>query len=519
MGLSARDILLLSPELSLVVAALLVVVSDLAMRRRGTALVLALAGIAVPFLLSIWLWYQVRANGAEMGFNGSLAVDEFALYFKFLILGTLALVLLASRDALGRMRYQAEFIGLVMLSATGLMLLAAAADLITMFVALELASLPVVALAAFVRGSARGIEAGFKYLLLSAISSAVLLYGFAFLYGATGTVRVVALDPAVPTIASMVGTLDPAVPFGSVALMLGAILAIGGFGFKLSVVPFHMWTPDVYEGAPTPVGAFLSVASKAAAFAVVLRLFYTALGHELVSADWSVLFAGLAAVTMTAGNLMAITQTNFKRLLGYSTIAQAGYMLVGVAAIAARSQEPGDAVLGPSSVLFYLVGYAAMNLAAFFVAMVVIDRTSDERIEGLAGLGRTAPFLAGVLALAALSLTGIPPTVGFMGKFFLFDAAINAGMAWLAVVGVVNSAVSAYYYLNIIKTMYLREPGGREPGGRDPERDVAESGATGIRIGAAPTVALAVTGAGVLVFGLWPGGLLDLARSAAAGLV
>ena len=505
MGLSAHDILLLSPELALAGGALIVVLGGLAQRPRGLAFVLALAAIAAAFALSIALWDQVHAGGAEVGVNGSLAVDKFALFFKFLILVSLALVLLASRDALARLRYQAEFIGLVMLSATGLMLLAAAADLITIFVALELASLPVVALAAFVRGSVRGSEAGFKYLLLSAISSAVLLYGFAFLYGATGTVQVVALDPAVPTIASMAGTLDAAVPFGSVALLAGAVLTIAGFGFKLSVVPFQMWTPDVYEGAPTPVGAYLAVASKAAAFAVVLRVFYTALGDDVVSADWSVLFAALAAVTMTAGNLMAIAQTNLKRLLGYSTIAQAGYMLVGVAAIAARSQEPGDAVLGPSSVLFYLAGYAAMNLAAFFVAIVVIDRTSDERIEGLAGLGRRAPFLAGVLAFAAVSLTGIPPTVGFMGKFFLFDAAVNADLAWLAVVGVVNSAVSAYYYINIIKTMYLR----------DPETDAPRR----IGVGVAPGAALVVTGVGVLVLGLWPGALLDVARAAAAALV
>ncbi len=507
MGLTARDIFLISPELALVGVALIVVLADVVLRRRGLAVALAIAGLAAPLLLSLALWDEVHslAAGAEVGFNGSLVVDKFALFFKFLIVGVLALVLLASKDGLARFRYPAEFIGLVMLSATGLMLLPAAADLITIFVALELASLPVAALAAFSKGQARSAEAGFKYLLLSAISSAVLLYGFAFLYGATGTVRVVALDPAMPTIAQMVGTLDPEVPFGSVALMAGAVLAIAGFGFKLSMVPFQMWTPDVYEGAPTPVGAFLAVASKAAAFAVVLRVFYSALGHEVVSEDWAFLFAVLAAVTMSMGNLVAIAQTNMKRLLGYSTIAQAGYMLIGVAAIATRSQEGGDASLGAASVLFYLGGYAAMTLATFFVVIVVTERTGDERIAGLAGLGRRSPWLAGVLAFALVSLTGIPPTVGFIGKLFLFQAAVNADMAWLAIIGVVNSVVSAYYYMNVIKTMYLRPA------------ETADD--TRLAVGKTASVALGVTGGGVLVLGLWPGGLLDVARTAAAVLI
>jgi len=507
MGLTTRDIYLISPELALVGLALIVVLADVLLRRRGAVVAIAIAGLAAPLLLSLVLWDDVHgmAAGAEIGFNGSLVVDKFALFFKVLIVSALALVLLASKDGLVRFRYPAEFIGLVLLSATGLMLLAAAADLITIFVALELASLPVVALAAFAKGQARSAEAGLKYLLLSAISSAVLLYGFAFLYGAAGTVRVVALDPAMPTIAQMVSTLDPEVPFGSIALMAGAVLAIAGFGFKLSMVPFQMWTPDVYEGAPLPVGAFLAVASKAAGFAVVLRVFYTALGHDVVSQDWACLFAVLAAVTMSVGNLVAIAQANLKRLLGYSTIAQAGYMLIGVAAIAARSQESGDASLGAASVLFYLGGYAAMTLTTFFVIIVVTDRTGDERIAGLAGLGQRSPWLAGVLALALLSLTGLPPTVGFMGKLFLFQAAVNADLVWLAVIGVVNSVVSAYYYVNVIKTMYLRPAETKED--------------ARVAVSATSTAALGVTGAGVLVLGLWPGGLLEVARTAVAILI
>ena len=509
MGLTGRDLYLVSPELALAALALAVVLLDLVVRRRGVVSALAVVGLAAPFALSVALWGEAHAaeGGALSAFNGALVVDKFALYFKLLIVGALALVLLASRGALSGYRRETEFIGLVMLSSTGLMLLGAAADLLTLYVALELASLPVAALAAFAVGRERSVEAGMKYLVLSAIASAMLLMGFAYLYGASGTVRVLSPDGSAPTIAQMLaGGASVDIPFGGYALMIGMLLTIAGFGFKLSMVPFQMWTPDVYEGAPTPVGAFLSVASKAAGFAVLLRVLYEALGAEAMSADWTVLLAVLAVVTMSAGNLVAIAQTNVKRLLGYSAIAQAGYVLIGVAAFAARSQDGGGASLGAGSVLFYLAGYAAMNLAAFFVVIVVTERTGDERIEGLAGLGRRSPWLAGVLAFALLSLTGIPPTAGFMGKLFLFQAAINADLTWLAVAGAVNSVVSAYYYVNIIKTMYLRE--------HDEEGDTAR-----VPVGAAAGAALAVTGAATLALGVWPGPLFDAARTAAAGLL
>ncbi len=504
MGIEARDVYLLSPEIALTALALLVVALDLITRSRAVQTAVAVAGLAAPVALTIVLWADVGAK-QEAAFSGSLVVDQFALFFKLLIAGVLALVLLASRDTLSRFRYQAEFVGLAMLSAAGLMLLAAAGDLVTIYVSLELASLPIVALAAFIRGQVRSVEAGMKYLVLSAVSSATLLMGFAWLYGATGSVQVVGVEGAAPPIIQMIGTGDPAVPFGSFALMVGIVLSLAGFGFKLSMVPFHMWTPDVYEGAPTPVAAFLAVASKAAAFAVVLRVLYTALGLDELSADWTVLIAILAAVTMSVGNIVAVIQRNFKRLLGYSAIAHAGYMLIGVAAFAGRAQEAGDASLGSSSVLFYLGGYAAMNLAAFFVVTVVVNRTGDERVAGLAGLGQRAPWAAAVLAIALVSLTGIPPTVGFMGKLFLFQAAINADLMWLALLGAVNSVVSAYYYLNVVRVMYLREA---------PSPD-------GERVAVGPTagVALAVTTAGVLLLGVWPNGLLDVARNAVQTLL
>ncbi len=506
MGITGRDIFLIAPELALAALAAAVVLLDLApafRRNERLGQAAAIGGLIVPVAFGAALWVDVHANGAQYGFNGALVVDKFALYVKFLVAAAAGLTLLASGGYARRFRpYQAEFAGLLLFSASGLMLLAAAADLITIYVALELATLPVVAMAAFAKTRAESLEAGVKYLLLSAASSAFLLYGFAFLYGASGTMQVVAPEGGGPTIAQALAQSGGGAPFGGFAVMAAAILAVAGFGFKLSIVPFHMWTPDVYEGAPTPVGAFLATASKAAAFAVVLRVFMEAFGGA--SADWGGLFAALAAVTMTLGNLVAIAQRNVKRLLGYSAVAHAGYLLIGVAAA-----SQGGA-LGASSVLFYLGAYAAMTLAAFFAAMTLAERVGGERIEDLAGAGRRFPFPALVLAVALIGLTGIPPTAGFMGKLFLFNAAVNAGLVWLAVVGAVNSAVSAYYYVGVIRTMHLRDAPDVPP---SPDADAAP------RTPLAAKTALGVTALAVVALGFWPGGLLAAARAAAESLL
>ena len=502
MEITARDIFLISPELAMLGLAVVVIGLDLLLRRKGIVIAVAVVGLLVPLVLGINLWNDVHSSGVDSAFGGALIVDKFALYFKFLIMVVLAMLFLASAEYSTRFHpNQAEFFGLMLFSATGLMLLPAAGDLITLYISLELASLPLIALVAYTKTRLRSTEAGVKYLVLSAISSAVLLYGFAFLYGATGTLQLVSTDPADPAIGHMLAAGgDLSIPFGSIPVLVGAVLATAGFGFKLSMVPFQMWTPDVYEGAPTPIAAFLAVASKAAAFAILLRLFYV--GLEPVGADWSLMFAVLAAITMTVGNVVAIGQANIKRLLGYSTIAQAGYLLVGVAAFADRSREAADGALGIEAVLFYLGGYAVMNLAAFFAVIAITDKTGDDTINGLAGMGRRSPVLAAILTFALLSLTGIPPTVGFMGKLFIFNAAVNADLVWLAVIGVLNSVLSAYYYVGVIRVMYLRDP----------------SDDTRISVAIPLWSALGVAAAGVLAFGLWPTVLLDIAKEAALNL-
>ena len=286
----------------------------------------------------------------------------------------------------------------------------------------------------------------------------------------------------------------------NVGIATAIVLITAGFGFKLSIVPFHMWTPDVYEGAPLPIGAFLSIASKAAAFAVILRIFYIAFGNATL--DWSIMFASLSAITMTVGNFIAIQQNSIKRLLGYSTIAHAGYMLIGVAAVTTIPPVTNDSYLGITSLLFYLGGYATMTLTAFFAALGIISKTGSGQIASLAGMGKRSPLIALVLSLSLISLIGIPPTVGFTGKLFLFNAAVSSGLIWLAIIAVLNSVVSAYYYTSIIRTMYFRN---------------ADDSSI-IRISKPNLFALSVTSVSILVLGLWPAGLFEAANTAAKSL-
>jgi len=489
--MTAHDLYLLAPEIALAGVGGIVVLLDLVTRRAGVLAAVTLVGLLVPAAYALVLWGDVSANGPMTGVFGALAVDKLALFFKFLVLAVVAVVVLGSTDYVSKFqRRHGEFYALILFSASGMMLLAATTELVSIYISLELASLPLAALAAFLRDE-RSSEAGLKFLLLSAISSAMLLYGMVLLYGLTGSTQL-------GEIARAIGTGDG--PFGSPALLAAGVLIAAGFGFKIAMFPFQMWVPDVYEGAPTPVTAYLSVASKAAGFAVLLRFFYTVFVAS--SMDWSILFAVLSAVSMTVGNLMAMGQTNVKRLLAYSTIAHAGYILVGLAAVAAR-QPQGSEGLGFGGVLFYLGAYAATNLAAFFAIIAITNRTGSDQIDSFAGMGKKAPIVSAVLAFALVSLIGVPPTAGFMGKLYLFNAAVHADLVWLALIGVVNSVVSAYYYLRVIRALYVA-PSERE-------EKVAFSWASGI--------AMTASGFVVLFLGIFPGVLLRLAEVVAASFL
>ena len=499
--MNLNDIYLLSPDLALACAAAAIILLDLFVSRKGALAAVGLVGIAISIILSVSLWMGVsdEPSGRMAGLFGALSVDKFGLFFKLVIAAAAALVLLMSVGYAERFeRFRAEFYGLLLLSASGMTLLASATELVSIYVALELTALPMAALAAFLRDG-RSSESGMKFLILSAVSSAILLYGMVYIYGFTGTTSLEGIAERIAVLAS-IGSLDPGAAFGdSAALLFGIVLVIAGFGFKISSVPFQFWAPDVYEGAPTPVTAFLSVASKAAGFAVILRVFYAAFSADMMSENWGAIFAVLSVLSMTFGNLVAIRQNNIKRMLAYSTIAHAGYVMVGLAAVAASG---GDAV-GPSGALFYLGGYVATNLMAFAAIVAVSNRIGTDEIDGYAGMSRRGPLLAAAMAFAMISLTGIPPTVGFMSKVYLFGAAVNANLEWLAIAGMINSVISAYYYLRVVKVMYLNEPS-------DDSR---------VRADAPNGVVLAAAAAATLIFGLYPTPLIELARSAVAQVI
>ena len=404
--------------------------------------------------------------------------------------------MLLSRETLGRVPSRGgEYLALILFSTAGLQLLAGSRDLIAIFIALELTSISQYILVGFHKDR-WGSEAGLKYLVTGAIASAVLLYGMALLLGLAGSTN---LAEIAAYIAEQGGG-------NQAALLLAAVFLIAGFGFKAAVAPFQMWVPDAYTGAPTPVAAYLSVASKAAAFAVLIRVFFEALGDDLLAEHWKTVFAVLAVLSMVVGNVFALRQDNIKRMLAYSSVAQAGTLLIGLAAISADRSE----LLGASGILFYLAGYTVTNLAAFAVIIVVANHRRSYLIADYAGLGRRSPWLAGVLAFALLSLIGLPPTAIFFGKIYLFETAVQSGLAWLAVVGAVNTVVSAAYYLRPIKAMFIDQPAdGAE---EEPE-------AAGAAVSPAVLATLGLVAAGVLIIGIVPGMVIDAAERAVSAIL
>jgi NADH-quinone oxidoreductase subunit N len=383
---------------------------------------------------------------------------------------------------------EAEFYVIVLFATAGLMLMAQGNELMTIYLALEVTSLSLAFLAAWNKRDAiagqglKSTEAGIKFFLLSAMSTAVLLYGMALLYGASGATTLAEISRV------LTGTPSPAV-------LLSVTMLVAGFGFKIAAAPFQLWTPDVYQGAATPATAFFSVGSKAAGFAVILRIFNAALPG--ISSDWSVLFGVLAFVTMTVGNLMALQQTNIKRLMAYSSITHVGYMLIGLATASPT---------GSSAVMFYLLAYAFTNMGAFIVITVMANYAPDDEIDGYAGLARRSPIMAMGLTAALLSLAGIPPFVGFFAKLYLFLAAIQANSLWLqflVIWALIMSAVSLYYYGRVVHTMWMRP--------------APEAAPIGVGYSFSQGLALTASVVGVLVFGIFAAPFLNAAIVASTG--
>ena len=480
------------PETALGVTFCLILIADLLPRRNDSLLSsLAIAGLLVAGALV----FRQPASPKSIFFN-MFAVDAFSIFFKLVIIASSLLVVLfsvESNELIGRRRPLGEYYALLMALTLGMSLMTGASNLLMMYLSLELTSVSSYILAGFIKESEESSEASLKYVIYGAASSGLMLYGISILYGLTGAVDIYGVNRALT---------EPGV--NAITVVIAGVLIIAGFGYKISAVPFHFWTPDVYQGAPITITAFLSVASKAAGFAMMIRFlkvsFLDPAAVTIGSGSWGILqgfewnriLSIISVLTMTLGNFVAVWQNNLKRLLAYSSIAHAGYMLLGVVVLSNQ---------GIAAVLIYFVVYLLMNLGAFYVVMLVANKTGSEDIEAYRGLGYRAPFVGIAFTVFLLSLTGIPPTAGFVGKLYLFAALINAKMFWLAIVAVLNSVVSLYYYVRILRNMFLRDP---------------EVAASSLRFSAAQIAILLVLVIPTIILGVYFGPLVEYAQASVA---
>lgn len=438
MNFNATDLVFLAPELVLTIGACLLLLMPV-LGGRGKerwARWVMLGALAATFITVIICSNAVEHLSQTYGFGRMFALDRFSIFFKLLFIGAVALVVMLSDDFLNEARYsQWEYYSLLAFALIGMMFMVSGVHLISIYIGLELLSLPSYILAGFYKNERKSTEAAMKYFILGTVSSAILLYGISLIYGVCGSLNLLDIAAASSTIVS------------NDALMFGVMLLGAGLCFKVAAVPFHVWTPDVYEGAPTPITAFLSTASKAAAFAIFARIFYVAL-HDF-HLSWGNVLATIAALSMIVGNLAAITQDNVKRMLAYSSISHAGYALMGIISLSA---------MGLNGVLIYTLVYVFATLGIWATVLMLRRHAyAGEMVDDFEGLHRRAPVWAFAMFIFLLSLGGIPPTAGFLGKYYLFAAAVQAGYGWLAIVAVLMSAVSMFYYLRLVVAMYLRE--------------------------------------------------------------
>jgi NADH-quinone oxidoreductase subunit N len=470
----------------LVVTAVIVVLVDLVIKQKGWLVIFSITGLIISAGFTLILW----SEPAQSNFYGMLAVDSFALFFKLLFLVVTILVIFSSVDYVSKFnRFQGEYYALLLLACLGMILMASSTDLIALYIAVELVAIALFVLVGFLKDS-KSTESSLKYLLISGIASAILIYGMALVFGFTGSTQLSDIATVISGSRGLELNTNP-------GLLLGMVLLIAGFGFKIAAVPFQFWVPDIFEGAPTPITLFLSVASKTAGFAIFLRVFISIFTEpETLGQDWGIILAVISAIGITLGNISAIPQTNIKRMLGYSSIAHAGYILVGVAAIGLSSSADTDAL---TATLFYLVAFAVSDLTAFISVIAISNRVGSDLIADFAGIGKQSPLMALALTLALISLTGFPPTVGFLAKFYIFAAGVNNGLLWLVVIAAINTAVSAYFYVNVIKVMWL--------GQAKIEGSVPAS--------LPLKTALVFSSLAILILGIMPAFILDLAEKGA----
>jgi NADH-quinone oxidoreductase subunit N len=480
------DLVTLLPELILAVLVLVIITVDLFLSRRNKWLLtpLTVLGLIAAGVSCVAVWGTNREVYA-----GFYVVDDLSVFFKAatIVIGIFS-ALFAPSYLIVRRIPLGEFNTILVSALIGMCVLASSSDMITLFLGLELMVLPAYLLAGLHKTDRYSNEGGLKYFLLGSFASAIVLFGISWTYGLTGATNIGEIAAAVE--GQMSGALLVAIGF----LTVGAT-------FKIAAVPFHYWTPDAYQGAPTPITGFLSVGPKLGAFALLIRVFAEAFGP--LRADWIGIFLVLTVLTMTVGNVVALTQVNVKRMLAYSSIAHTGYIMAGLAAFA-NAPDAETAAQGIESILFYILGYSLMNIAAFaVVAMLQRDTTRFGGLASFAGLASRAPARAAAMAILMLSLTGIPPTVGFFAKLYVLLATVEAGLAWLAVIIVLNAALAAFYYLRVIVYMYMREP--------EPDPAPLDTSPFG-------SVALALSVAGVVILGIFPGMILGLLEVSAASL-
>ena len=487
-----NDFTLFLPEFMVTGLAFVVLAADFSLpeKRKGVLPYLAAVGLAAILVFSL---IDLRGQEGSI-YDGMLVVDGYALFFKafFLVLGIV--VVLSSVEYVKRhLDYPGEYYGILLFTVVAAMLLAASRELLTAYISLELLSFGLYVLVAYDRYNPKSNEGGTKYILLGALSSAFLLYGISQVYGLLGTTRFDGMNEALTASSGM-----------SPGVVVGLVMIVAGMGFKVAAVPFHMWAPDAYEGAPIPITAYLAVGSKAAAFALVLRLF----GEALIPAvaDWQTIIVILAALTMVVGNLGALVQSNIKRLLAYSSVGHVGYLLMGIAALAAVDGDGAVSTelshLASNGVILHLVAYGITNMAAFLAVSAMFNVTGSEEVASLAGTARRAPVVAVVMAVALFSLAGLPIFAGFASKFYLFTAAASQGLLWLAGLAIFMSLISLYYYLMVVRQMYI------EPAA-DPAR---------VSIPRATVALLGLLFVGMVVVGVYPAPLMDAIQSASDAL-
>ncbi len=440
------DLYKLAPEISVVLLALIVMAVDLFVKRRVVTIGVALVGLIVPLIFILIQQFDPQFAGPHgvTAFFGMFIVDKYALFFDLIFVIIAAVMILSSYSYIQKyVKAEGEFYTLLLFSVAGMMFMASTNELITIYISLELTSIPLYVMAGLIRGSEHSAEAAVKYVLLGAMSSAILLYGFALLYGLTGTTD----------LTQIAASIGKGVQDGNLMVLIGGLLILAGFGFKISAVPFHMWAPDIYQGAPTPATAFFSVGSKAAGFAALIRVLMGG-GLWQVNLNSMVLLMSVVAVlTLILGNVVAAVQSNVKRMMAYSSIAQAGYILVGFIASFAGKNPNGN-----SAVLFFILIYVLTNLGAFAGIIALANATGGDRIEDFRGLAKRAPLLSAGTALCLLSLAGIPPMAGFVSKVFIFTAAWSEGLSWLVIIALLASVVSLVYYGRVVKAMYFETP-------------------------------------------------------------